>query len=137
MNTEDWQNVVAGTMLFRAVMAFFGRLFWKLKDKGKDPPPVDTTVVVETEKTMHRTSLRGAKLSDREAAIVYKSTCPDCGHHPLAEGPHGGLSVNVYCHNEECGSCFNMMDIFGVERISIASPKRQVLPQPPYPTYRH
>ncbi len=42
--------------------------------------------------------------------------CPDCGGCLFLEGPHGGLSVNFKCKN--CGSEFNDMGPFGVERIS-------------------
>ena len=59
--------------------------------------------------------------SDEEREAVRKRVCPDCTL-PLTEGPHGGLSVNWWCHNTACGSGFNDMGPFGVERISDASP---------------
>lgn len=41
--------------------------------------------------------------------------CPDCGGKEYLEGPHGGLSINFKC--AQCGSCFNDMGSFGVDRI--------------------
>jgi ribosomal protein S27AE len=33
--------------------------------------------------------------------------CPDCGGPPdYADGPHGGLSVNIFCHR--CGQGYNV-----------------------------
>lgn len=127
----SWIPDVAIVLVMLAVLA---PLFWTRKKK--DSTVIDNTLIVELERTMHRTSLAGAKLSEREESIIVKSTCPDCGHHPLMEGPHGGLSVNVHCGNPECGSKFNFMGPFGVERITVAGPNKEVLPQPPYPTYR-
>lgn len=50
-------------------------------------------------------------------------TCPDCGS-GLLKGPEGGLSLNVYCENDEtCGSKFNYIGPIGVERITDRSPK--------------
>lgn len=49
--------------------------------------------------------------------------CPDCGAQ-LLKGPEGGLSVNVACSDEACGSRFNYMGPFGVERISDARPRK-------------
>lgn len=51
----------------------------------------------------------------------YRAHCPDC-ETELLEGPHGGLSVNFACPHKECGSRFNFMGPFGVERISDAQP---------------
>ena len=44
--------------------------------------------------------------------------CPDCGGSKFLEGPHGGLSVNFKCAG--CGSEFNNMGPFGIERIGEA-----------------
>lgn len=64
------------------------------------------------------------KCSDEERKAVQDDReCPDCGLN-VHEGPHGGLSVNWICVNSECGSQFNDMGPFGVERISDASPRK-------------
>ena len=34
--------------------------------------------------------------------------CPDCLGDKFYDGPHGGMSVNVYCANEACGARFNI-----------------------------
>lgn len=77
--------------------------------------------------TKHRTFWEGQKLSDGEIKFLEGGTCPDCGHKGLLEGPHGGLSVNYYCGDQEkCGSRFNVMGPFGIERITDASPKKPI-----------
>ena len=63
------------------------------------------------------------KCSDEEHKSVAAHTCPDCKE-PLIEGPHGGLSINYWCSNPQCGSGFNEMGPFGSQRISDASPRR-------------
>jgi hypothetical protein len=79
---------------------------------------------------MKRTTKDRERLTDDELAFIVESAkagqpaCPDCGRAPLLEGPSGGLSVNVYCGNDECGSRFNDMGAFGWERITDASPNR-------------
>ena len=48
--------------------------------------------------------------------------CPDCGAE-LAQGPRGGLSVNILCRNREtCGSVFVHQGPFGVTRVTNPSP---------------
>ncbi len=42
-------------------------------------------------------------------------SCPDCNGIKFLRGPKGGLSVNFKC--EQCGSKFNHMGPFGIERI--------------------
>lgn len=76
-----------------------------------------------TPPTFDRTTLKGAQLNERETLLLCEhGRCPDC-EAGLVEGPHGGLSVNYYCaDNTTCGSRFNVMGPFGVERISEASP---------------
>lgn len=39
--------------------------------------------------------------------------CPDCFGTEFIKGPKGGLSRNMYCANEECGSRFNVIIIQG------------------------
>lgn len=65
--------------------------------------------------------LDGERLDEEERAIFCTGQCPDC-FGPLTEGPHGGLSVNVLCTTPSCGSKFNWMGPFGVDRISDAKP---------------
>lgn len=59
------------------------------------------------------------KISERKrlARIISKNICPDCeAKHSMLEGPSGGMSTNIKC--SECGAKFNVMGVFGVERIS-------------------
>lgn len=79
-----------------------------------------------------RTSMKFERLAERELEKFRLGVCPDCDTAPLLEGPHGGLSVNYGCGNPECGSRFNDMGPFGVERISEASPDRVRTGQSPY-----
>jgi len=63
--------------------------------------------------------------ADERRDVQEVRSCPDC-QRPLFEGPHGGLSVNWRCSNPKCGSGFNDMGPFGVERISDASPRKGI-----------
>lgn len=73
---------------------------------------------------MNRTSRDREHLTEEEAALFHSGKCPDCGA-GLREGPHGGASINVYCANDEsCGSRFNEMGPFGIDRITDASPNK-------------
>lgn len=63
------------------------------------------------------------KLDSDELARFRGGACADCGA-PLIEGPHGGLSVNWRCGDALCGSGFNDMGPFGVERITVREPNR-------------
>lgn len=86
---------------------------------------------------MQRTTKDGEKLTDDEVARLIAGHCPDCEGDKLIEGPHGGLSINVYCGNDvSCGSKFNFMGPFGVERISAAKPNHVRLPQETFTPYR-
>lgn len=42
--------------------------------------------------------------------------CPDCGEHDWLEGPGGGSFGNIQCTS--CGSKFNNLGPFGLERIN-------------------
>lgn len=67
-----------------------------------------------------KTSKGGDRLSQHEASIISKhNACPDCGGR-LAEGPTGGLSVNIRCIERSCQSEFNASS--SIERISDRSP---------------
>lgn len=61
------------------------------------------------------------RCTKEEAYLVQTGKCCDC-EEMLADGPSGGLSINMYCLNPKCGSRFNDMGPFGVERISDAQP---------------
>jgi len=39
--------------------------------------------------------------------------CPDCGEAEFLEGPTGGISQNIKCANDACGSEFNMAAVGG------------------------
>lgn len=65
----------------------------------------------------------GEQCLPHERNDVRAGKCPDCGA-ALREGPHGGLSVNWYCTAANCGSGFNVMPVFGIDRITDAMPKR-------------
>lgn len=84
---------------------------------------------------MNRSTKDREKLTEDEMKVVYdKENCPDCEVGPLVEGPSGGLSINRYCINKDCGSRFNDMGPFGWERISARSPnKPPEAPWSPYP----
>jgi|SRR5271166_683378 len=62
-------------------------------------------------------------LTREEAETFCKSRCPDCGAGLLA-GPEGGCCQNVLCESDSCGSKFNYMGPFGIERLNDASPKK-------------
>lgn len=47
----------------------------------------------------------------------FDNGCPDCGSTKFLEGPSGGMCVNFKCAT--CGSKFNDMGPFGVERIPL------------------
>lgn len=71
-----------------------------------------------------RTSREGERLLPWELEAMRNGRCPDCGE-PLGEGPSGAGCVNMACANDGCGSRFNV-SIFGVDRISNASPRKPV-----------
>jgi hypothetical protein len=86
---------------------------------------------------MNRSTKDREKLTEDEMQIIREKgedTCPDCTTGPVVEGPSGGLSINRYCINPDCGSRFNDMGPFGWERISDRSPnKPSEAPWSPYP----
>ena len=70
-----------------------------------------------------RKKMQPSKLSDEQserkrlAKIIAKGLCPDCeAENSMLEGPSGGMSTNIKC--SECEAKFNVMGVFGVERIS-------------------
>lgn len=73
-----------------------------------------------------RTNLMDEDVTSFEMAFFRANTCPDCEHKGFLEGPHGGSCVNFKCAGSDCGSRFNDMGPFGIQRISDASPDRKV-----------
>lgn len=99
---------------------------WLRRQPSKpEPPPIKE----------ERTSLKGEELTPFEVQYFEELRCPDCGEQKLMKGPEGGLSINVYCGNEDCRSMFNVMGILGIERISAASPAKKQ-PRPEGMAYR-
>jgi hypothetical protein len=39
-------------------------------------------------------------------ALLYDNQCPDCKGKEFFDGPSGGMSQNIKCANQECGSEF-------------------------------
>jgi len=71
-----------------------------------------------------RSSKEGDSLTEYELEVVRAGTCPDCGHDEFLAGPRGGMAQNFKCANDGCGSRFNDMGPFGIDRISNASPDK-------------
>lgn len=71
--------------------------------------PSTDVVVDQTEATPY------CRLTEAERAMFWSGACPDCQSPRLREGPCGGGSVNLTCM--ECGSRFNDIEPFGIERI--------------------
>jgi len=65
------------------------------------------------------------KITTKEEKLIRKGICPDCKKKGFLAGPEGGGSQNFRCANPECGSKFNDMDLFGIERINSPSPSHQ------------
>lgn len=64
----------------------------------------------------------GESLTDYERGRVKAGRCPDCGHEGFLAGPRGGMAQNFACANDDCGSRFNDVGPFGIDRISEPSP---------------
>ena len=96
-------------------------------DVGESDSDTEEQVVAPPEpKREKRTYLNGDRLTKYEEDLIYSSQrCPDCGKGRLMRGPSGGGSQNYRCDNEDCGSSFNEMGIFGWQRISDASPNKR------------
>lgn len=82
----------------------------------------------ETREQVSREVQRDGKevpmLSHEEEARFRQGICPDCTYECLARGPSGGGSQNYLC--QHCGSKFNEMGPFGIERISEPSPNNNL-----------
>jgi len=67
----------------------------------------------------------GDSLTNYELETIREAQkCPDCGHDEFLAGPRGGMAQNFKCANPECGSRFNDMGPFGIDRISEPSPDK-------------
>lgn len=71
-----------------------------------------------------RTREDGDSLTEFELKLIRAGTCPDCGGEEFLSGPRGGMAQNFKCGGDKCGSRFNDMGMFGIDRISDASPDR-------------
>lgn len=71
---------------------------------------------------MNRTTEKSQSLSSEETGLFRSGSCPDCLEQDLLAGPEGGFAQNVKCGNTNCGSLYNDMWVFGVERLTNASP---------------
>lgn len=80
------------------MIKFIRNLFWR--DDGTSKIHVKIIPVVK-EKTI--------------TEIFREGKCPDCGVWEFLEGPSGGMNTNIKCKN--CGSFFNEMGPFGIDRI--------------------
>jgi hypothetical protein len=76
---------------------------------------------IRTDSVKSGDSEKWDRLSDENAETFYSQKCPDCGS-KVVSGPRGGLSVNWDC--VKCGSGFNDLGPFGVERVTEVSPGR-------------
>lgn len=81
-----------------------------------------------------RTTQYGERLSEEEEAFILgrglsnEPNCPDCQEGNFMEGPSGGMSTNLLCSNQHCGTKVNYSGPFGFERISAASPNAPKTP---------
>jgi len=93
------------------ISSFFRNWF---SHPGKQP----VTVTVKPQPAgSANTSKDGERCSQAETNLIHNLICPDClSKNRLFSGPTGGLSVNIACG--DCGSEFNIMGPFGVDRIS-------------------
>ena len=81
------------------------------KDKVRKMVEVERLTM---EKDIRKTGRRGERCAGRETLLVQKrGICPDCGD-VLYDGPGGDGAQNAFC--ERCGSGFNDLGMFGVER---------------------
>ena len=104
------------------------------KKEVKPEPPTVFLMLDDVQygapKNMKRTYKNGESLTDNECDFIYGRLrlklpcCPDCESGDFLEGPSGGGSTNVKCSNKQCGSLFNLMPPFGIDRISDASPDK-------------
>jgi transposase-like protein len=60
-----------------------------------------------------------------EEKSIRKGKCPDCGKKGFLGGPGASGAQNFKCANPDCGSRFNDLSPFGIDRISDPSPDRK------------
>jgi len=101
-------------------LSFFRKLF-----RNPYRVPAEQAVTPEPPPVVHaRTSKDREHVTEFEMTLFQANKCPDCEQEGFLEGPHGGLCVNFKCANPQCGSRFNHMGPFGIDRISDASPDK-------------
>jgi len=66
--------------------------------------------------------LTEAEMAGMRGRRLTEALCPDCKSQGFLAGPCGGGSQNFKCANPSCGSAFNDMGPFGIQRISDPSP---------------
>lgn len=115
-----WVMAFALFMIVCAVLAFFGVIGLLWRKMRRIQVEKHEKVMARRQET-NNTALMGELLSKREEHFFRAGTCPDCGA-SLLIGPRGGMSVNYGCGNPNCGSRFNDMGAFGIERLTHASP---------------
>ena len=87
-----------------------------------------------------RSSKEMEELTEYEKDFIERNKhCPDCETGDLMEGPHGGISVNYCCNDDNCGSRFNLTffvdnELIFAERISDRSPKQKTASEEQKPT---
>lgn len=94
---------VIGLSVLGCHMFIKGEKMWQeanKQDKPEEPPELDDQGRIKKWRNRDRFFAQG---------------CPDCGNKDFLEGPSGGLCVNFKCN--KCGSTFNDMGPFGIERI--------------------
>lgn len=101
--------------LYRKCRTMLHRLsYWLMTLLARDPA-VPATPGIPIEK-MPETP--GVPIEETEGGklwqvVVIEGRCPECEEHGFLEGPHGGISVNVYCKNRLCRAGFNVTPLFG------------------------
>jgi ribosomal protein S27E len=101
-------------------MSFLRKLFrnpYRVQAEQVAPPEPPPLVHARTSKDREH-------VTEFEMTFFLENKCPDCEHEGFLEGPHGCLSINFKCANPACGSRFNHMGPFGIDRISDASPDK-------------
>jgi hypothetical protein len=122
-NTSQAALLLGAASLF-AIAAFFvakaiiGHIMaeWIIKKvkvrSARETPkaPGMVSVNLQTGETKPVSETDGGKLW----AKIASGECPDCdSREGFFEGPSGGMSTNIKCANEACGSRFNVTPIVG------------------------
>lgn len=112
------------TALRRAWIRFLSFLSSDDGDVPSVQTPPASSLFTSRQRLVPHTVRSGDDLSPAELDAMRAGACPDCGSRELLAGPEAGLCQNVYCGSAICGSRFNFMGPFGVQRVSDASPLR-------------